>query len=127
MSASSPAETGSCPAVRSAPWSFEPKSRSGHSSATRAMISERTVRASTRSSLRAAAVELLTRRLGTAPHLHDLHAPGARLAQRELARDSLVVEQPKGAAHRLGRRGVSEGVSRAQAPVPVVLRVGHGV
>ena len=111
--------TGSCPAALSAPCSFEPNSRSGQSSATRARA--------VASLLRAAARELLPHRLGAAPHLDHLDAAGASLAQRELALDPLVVQEPERAAHGLGGRGVAELVRGADAPVPVVLRVRHGV
>src|SRR5918997_4783457 len=112
-SASSSGPTGSWPAARSAPWSFDPKSRSGQSRATRATATfgeraERAARASVRSSLRAALGEFLPDRLGPAPHLNDLHAPGARLAQRELALDTLGVEERERPAHRLRRGRVSE-------------------
>src|SRR5262245_24881898 len=109
-SASSSGATGSWPAALSAPWSFDPNSRSGHSSATRATPARL---------LRSAPVELLAHRLGPAPHLNHLDAPRARLAQRQLAVDLLGVEQSEGAAHRLGCRGVPEGVGRADAPVPI--------
>ena len=50
---------------------------------------------------RAAEAELLAHRLRPAPHLRDLHPPGARLAHHQLALDALVVEQRQRAAHGL--------------------------
>ena len=47
----------------------------------------------------------LAHRLRTAPHLDDLHAPGARLAERQLAHDALGVQQRERAANGLRRGG----------------------
>src|SRR5918994_2932703 len=118
-SACSPGATGSCPAALSAPCSFEPNSRSGHSRATLATPSARLLRAPAR--------ELLAHRLRAAPHLNDLHAARTGLAERELALDSLAVQQSERAADRLRRSRMTELVRAADPPVPVVLRVRHGV
>ena len=77
--------------------------------------------------LRAAALELVADRLRPAPHLLDLDAPGAQLAQRELALDAGLVEELQRAVDRRRRSGVAEAVGDEQPPVPVVLGVGLGV
>src|SRR3954466_11919875 len=77
--------------------------------------------------LGAAPGELLAHRLGAAPHLDHLNAPGPHLAQHQLALDALGVEQGERAVHRLGSRRVAEAVRGADSPVPLVLRVRHGV
>ena len=118
-SASSPGATGSCPAARSAPWSFEPNSRSGQSSAYAAPC---------------ARAHCARRRLNSwrtdsgRPHIWTTSTRPER-ASRSASSPSIPsrVEQRERAAHGLGRRGVAEGVRGAQAPVPVVLRVRHGV
>src|SRR5918998_1708253 len=92
----SPPRTTSCPAARSAPSTFEPNSRSGECRETRAT-----------GLLGAALAELPAHRLRPPPHVRHLDAPGARLAQRELAGDALVVEQGERAADGLGRGRVA--------------------
>ena len=77
--------------------------------------------------LRADAAELLPHRLAAAPHLHGLDAPGAQLAQHQLAGDPGVVEQLERAVRRRRRGGVPELVGDEDAPVPVVVRVRLGV
>src|SRR5690242_14882448 len=67
--------------------------------------------------------ELAPDRLRPAPHLHDLHPAGPRVARHELAVDALPVEQRERPAHRLGRRGMAELVGHPDPPVPVVLRI----
>src|SRR5918998_949883 len=112
----SPPRTTSCPAARSAPSTFEPNSRSGLTSPTRATAL-----------LHPAAAELLAHRLRPPPHLHHLDPPGARLAHGQLALDPEAVEQRQRPAHGLGSGRVPELARHAQAPVPVVLGVRHRV
>ncbi|CAA9480309.1 MAG: hypothetical protein AVDCRST_MAG30-759 [uncultured Solirubrobacteraceae bacterium] len=95
------------------PTTFEPSSRSSKRATTRAIAL-----------LAAQPAELLADRLGPAPHLRDLDAARAQLAQRELAADALVVEELQRAVHRRGGGGVAELVRDEDPPVPVVVRVG---
>ena len=107
------ASCASWPAAVSIPSTLEPSSRSSKTATTRATL------------LRADAAELLAHGLAAAPHLHGLHAPGAQLAQHELAADPGVVEQlaacrASPARRRRGRTGgrrgsasASRGASRA--------------
>ena len=83
------------------PTTFEPNSRSGTSGEDRCHAARL---------LGAAAPELFAHRLRPAPHLHDLDAAGADLAQRELALDPGLIEQRERAVHRGGRGGMSEAV-----------------
>ena len=69
-------------------------------------------------------LELLTDRLGPAPHLHDLDAARADLADGQLALDSRVIEQRQRAVDRRRRRRMPETVRDQQPPMPVVTRVG---
>ena len=52
---------------------------------------------------------------------------GARLTDGELALDALVVQECERPPHGLGGGRVAEAMGHAQPPVPVVLRVRHGV
>src|SRR5436190_7205656 len=80
----------SCPAPSRISLTFEPKRRSGTIAAMRAI---------TRRSLRAQAVELLPHGLRPAPPLHDLGPALAHAAHRELGLDAGVVEELQGPVH----------------------------
>src|SRR3954453_3844919 len=94
---SAAAATSSCPAASIPPCTREPNSRSGTTTATRAIAL-----------LRVALSELAPHRFGATPHRLDRSSTRAHLEHTDLARDAQPVELLEVAPYRLGRRGVAK-------------------